>query len=69
MISSSTLFPRPKSLKVWSEVLLIAVQVGPLENKTPGIEPRLRPFLIDLRSWSFSEVSHFGYLGQTEGRV
>ena len=35
----------PKFFRVCKEVRLISDQVGPLENKTPGVDPKLRPFL------------------------
>ena len=35
----------PKFFRVCREVRLISDQVGPLENKTPGVDPKLRPFL------------------------
>ena len=35
----------PKFFRVCREVRLISDQVAPLENKTPGVDPKLRPFL------------------------
>ena len=38
-------YPVPKFFRVCREVRLISDQVAPLENKTPGVDPKLRPFL------------------------
>ena len=45
MIFSKGSFPKPKSFKIWRDVLRNSVQVVPLENNTPGVDPKLNPLL------------------------
>ena len=56
MISSRAALPKPKFLKICKDDLRNWTHVGPLENKTPGTDPKLNPLLttsieINLGFW------------------
>ena len=46
MISSREFLPNPKFFKIWSDVLLVSIQVFPLENPIPGRPPSMKPLAI-----------------------
>ena len=54
-------FPKPKSLKMWRDVRRNSVQVFPLENNTPGTDPKLNPLLRMskwINDWSYHSKNY-----------